>query len=152
MNFRLRESDVEGARRGKDMTVPDQSYTVKELLIKHAQGIDPLVSRGGVFDTEDMGHDDPDFEKVSTMDLSDRQEIVEQAQSVVSSFRREKKERAKARAQASVSEARPERRDNSEHDRGREAASGSERDPGRGREGLPLERSGGPDVPHRGTR
>lgn len=57
------------------MTIPDEAYSIKDLLRKHASGQMPEVYREGVYDgAEDF--DDIDREKYLTLDPVERAEHV----------------------------------------------------------------------------
>lgn len=42
----------------KSLTVPDASYTIKDLLVKYASGIAPPVFRDGTYPDEDVSYGD----------------------------------------------------------------------------------------------
>lgn len=72
--FELFSEDMEHPV-GPSMTVPDQSMTVQEILMKFTSGMDPGVVREGVYsDTEDF--DDLDLSQVNSMDLVDREDLA----------------------------------------------------------------------------
>lgn len=56
-------------------TVEDDSYTIKELLQRFAQGNDPEINRLGVYD-EDPEHEDEDFGKLSHKDIHEQELFV----------------------------------------------------------------------------
>lgn len=60
---------------GKSETIPDQSISVKELLLKFTQGIEP-VGRNPVYMSEDMSLDDVDLSKVGQYDLFDKDQLL----------------------------------------------------------------------------
>lgn len=59
------------------MTLPNEAYSIQELLIKYSQGILPAVGRD-VFDSPEQGDfDSPDLGKVGAVDMTERAEAVE---------------------------------------------------------------------------
>lgn len=77
--FKIGESDVEHPV-GKSMTVPDQAFTIQDILDKYTQGVDVGNYREGVYDSADADFDDMDLEKVPHMDLVERENLLEQVQ------------------------------------------------------------------------
>jgi hypothetical protein len=67
----------------ESVTIPDQSYTIKELLDRHRQGqlTDVDIGRDPVYYDHD-DYDDPDVEKLGTMDLVDKAEFVAEGRRV----------------------------------------------------------------------
>lgn len=61
---------IEGRRRPVSITIPDQSYTIQELMLKHMSGSMPAVMREGVWQNEDdvdmdeldLSTEDPSFD------------------------------------------------------------------------------------------
>jgi len=68
MTFRLNENDVEHPY-GVSQTVPDQSYTLLELLDRHQRGLPIRVSN--------PLYSDDDLPNIKAMDLVDIQEMRE---------------------------------------------------------------------------
>lgn len=66
------------------VTVPDQAYSIQELLERHRQGIltDTGISREGFYPDgeEEPNFDDPDLEKLSNSDLVDKQQYLGELQ------------------------------------------------------------------------
>jgi len=62
---------------GPSMTVPDESYTIKELVQRHSQGLPAQVGLNGEYD-EDPTHEDHDKRELINLDLAEKQEIIEQ--------------------------------------------------------------------------
>ena len=73
-NWKLLKSDKE-TPKGKSLTVPDDSYTVQELLEKHAQGI-MMSTKPVLWPDEDHTLDDPDLEDFNRQPIGDREEIA----------------------------------------------------------------------------
>lgn len=60
---------------GVSCTVPDESYSIKDLLEKFSRGMDPGVSKQGIYDSG-ANFDSPDLEKLKSEDLFDREEFA----------------------------------------------------------------------------
>jgi len=73
--FKLKPSDIEQPK-GESMTVPDDSYSIKDLVKKFASGIDPAISKipnyGG--DEDEVDFDDVDLRKAADGDLTELDE------------------------------------------------------------------------------
>ncbi|AXH76190.1 MAG: hypothetical protein [Microviridae sp.] len=80
INFQLKKKDMEQPK-GKSLTIPDDTYTVSELLERHARGL-PLAGRPGTF-IEDTDIEDDDLEAFNRMDITDRFEAAERAGQIV---------------------------------------------------------------------
>lgn len=81
---------------GKSLTVPDDTYTVAELLERHARGL-PLAGRPGAY-VDDSDIEDDDLEKFGRLDVTDRFEIAQKAAEIVReehTHQESKKEKAK---------------------------------------------------------
>lgn len=72
--FKLTKSNMEKVR-GKSQTIENDSYTVRELLEKHTQGIHPAVSKKETTSEQNATFDDLDLEKVTDMDMVETEEI-----------------------------------------------------------------------------
>jgi len=59
------------------LTIQGESYTIRELLKKHASGNMPDIEKEGVFQ-DDSNLDSMDMEKYQRLDLADRQRIASQ--------------------------------------------------------------------------
>lgn len=75
-NYAQSESDYE-RNEGVSLTVPNQSYTIRELMAKHASGSLPLIGKEGTFE------DEPDIDHVNPLenpaaDLVDKLEMQQQ--------------------------------------------------------------------------
>lgn len=63
---------------GEIITVPDDSFTMKELVAKFTKGLDMGVTRSVAYSSEDgseVSFDSPDLHRVRDMDLYDREEF-----------------------------------------------------------------------------
>jgi len=72
-NFILTTADVE-AGGGVSMTVPDEAMSIRDILDRFSRGMDPSVSREGVYSPDSVDDDFPDLEKLRDSDLVDREE------------------------------------------------------------------------------
>lgn len=68
---------------GESMTVPDDSYTIKELIARFTIGCIPPVGRNVIYD------DNPDFECIDPLcdpafDLVDRDALARESQNTIS--------------------------------------------------------------------
>lgn len=77
--YELKKADME-TPIGKSMAVPDDSYTIKEILERHANGMIPAIGKDGMYD-EDPDHDDIDLGELNRSDLAEKHEILEQTRS-----------------------------------------------------------------------
>jgi len=73
----------------KDLVVPDQSLTLREILERFTRGEPVAVGQDAVFDDDS----DEDLEKLSHMDLVDKAEYVEKLKQVQKAHERQEKER-----------------------------------------------------------
>jgi hypothetical protein len=63
---------------GKSLTVPDEAYTIKELLHRHTNGIDMSgIQKMPIYD-EEVTFDTPDFQKIHNSDLTDKNLFLEE--------------------------------------------------------------------------
>lgn len=69
MTFKLGLEDIEQPK-GVSMTVANETYTIRELLEKHGQGIMPDVQRNPVYLDGDI--DSLDIDKVHRQDIVDK--------------------------------------------------------------------------------
>lgn len=67
--------------KGESLTVPDESYTIQELIRKYASGLDPGISKLPNFNGEDdeVDFDDPDLSLEIRQDITDQAETLRQA-------------------------------------------------------------------------
>lgn len=61
--------------QGESVTVVGESYTIKEIIDKYANGIAPNVALTNVFPPYDPTHEDLDLESVNRMDMAERQNL-----------------------------------------------------------------------------
>lgn len=81
----------------QSMTVPDESYSIKDLLKKHRSGIPVNVERDGQYD-DDPDHDDIDRTELLNMDLAEKAEILEQQKELQQAVKDRIEENKKAKA------------------------------------------------------
>lgn len=76
ITFRLEKADCE-TPVGVSLTVPDEAYTVQQLMERFVNGqrIPDTLFRDGVFDTG-SSFDSDDLEKVRDSDFADRDEVI----------------------------------------------------------------------------
>lgn len=92
---------------GESLTVPDETYTIREIVERFVRGneIDESFLRS---ESEDSGadFDSEDLEKVSGMDLFDREELLQETKSKIESSKvfLEKQKKAKERASLRASD------------------------------------------------
>lgn len=107
INFTLGKKDIE-IPRGKSMTVPDDSFTVAEIIEKTLSGMPPAINQNYFYvEGEDPDFDDPDHEDIQRMSLDEKHTLSEesksiqaQAKAVVESEKKKKADAAAAAAQA----------------------------------------------------
>lgn len=61
---------------GKSLTIPNEAFSMAEILEKFTTGITPAVYKEGVYHEGDF--DSADWEEISRMDLSEQQEVIQQ--------------------------------------------------------------------------
>lgn len=81
-NFILNTRDME-ANTGLSLTIPGQSYTVREILEKFTRGLAPRVSKNGVFE-EDPSFDTIDATQSPDFDLTDATTLLHQSLTALS--------------------------------------------------------------------
>lgn len=71
-NWKLRKHQME-TPRGVSQTVPDDSYTIRDLIKKYAGGLDPGVTKLANHNGEDddVDFDDVDFASEARQDIAD---------------------------------------------------------------------------------
>lgn len=62
--------------KGKSLTIPDESISVRGLLERYTQGLDLGGGFEPIYGEEDADFDSFDLEKVRQLDLFDRQELA----------------------------------------------------------------------------
>lgn len=102
MNYELKSEFMEHPK-GKSMAVPDDSYTIRELIERFQNGI-PLSQHMGNFDEnvegEEADHDDQDLEKFNKMDIAEQSEILREARELMLTEREKKERDLQAKRQA----------------------------------------------------
>lgn len=83
VNFQLTFTDIEGPNLGKRVTVPNDGYTIRELLDRFTSGVMPNVRREPMYPTEDMTLDDIDVEKLGQYDLFDKDQVLVQMKEII---------------------------------------------------------------------
>lgn len=83
------------------LTIPDQSMTIKQIMIRYAKGIPISGERVPVYDGDEDFY--PDFKN---MDLADRQQYLEDAKAEIASATEEIKRRETANKKAKSEAAR----------------------------------------------
>lgn len=90
-NFTLTPADCE-AGGGKSETILGDSYTVKEIVERFANGLSVSGGKAGVY-LDNSDHDSIDLEKVNHLDLFEKEELAwEQAEKVKNLKGKAKKE------------------------------------------------------------
>ena len=75
-NFKPKKSDIE--QKSKQRSVQGDADSIKDLLIKHTQGIiEPSALKPGVF-LDDPDHDDVDFQELMRLDMAELEELQQQ--------------------------------------------------------------------------
>lgn len=73
--WKIQPQDME-TPQGVSMTLQNQSYTIRDLLIKHSNGI-MVGTEFPTFNTVEPSHEDEDFTKVMSADIFDREIITQ---------------------------------------------------------------------------
>lgn len=94
--------DYQGSNNsGVSLTIPNETYTIRELLNKHTSGIMPEVANQPIWQ-EEASHDSPDLQKLDRLDIVEKQiererqtNIIDQLDEIVQEQRklREQKQR-----------------------------------------------------------
>lgn len=80
------------------ITVPNESYTIRELFNKHVRGQNlPAISREGYY-PESVSHSSFDYEELSRSDLVDKQEYAEVMRETIEKGLKHEKETEKKKA------------------------------------------------------
>lgn len=72
-NFKLEDHHVEEPK-GKSMTVPEQTHSIRDILEKFSQGINLGYVREAIF--EEQSIDGIDYEHVARMDIFEQEELA----------------------------------------------------------------------------
>ncbi|AXH73310.1 MAG: hypothetical protein [Microviridae sp.] len=76
-DFKPKKSDMEQKNTQPSLTVPDDSYTVQELLTKHQNGLSLGIQRLGNFDLDnDEEHEAIDMNQYQQLEKTEREQIV----------------------------------------------------------------------------
>lgn len=86
-NFVLTKEDMETSTM-KSLTVPDETYTVKEILEKSKNGLIPSLSGKAFYMENEMDHEDDDLDKFNRSDMQEKAEILERARETVNTWER----------------------------------------------------------------
>lgn len=73
---------------GETLTVPDQTLSIRQILIRHTRGI-PMPERVAIYDEEKNGIDPKRLELTDLMDLRD--ELLEETKKVAENARKARK-------------------------------------------------------------
>ena len=76
-NFKLEAKDLEN-KEGKSLTVPDQSFTVQEILLKFTSGIPLNIGLEVEYEGDDPSFDDIDETRQPDFDLADATNALNQ--------------------------------------------------------------------------
>lgn len=79
----------------KSLTIPNQAYTIQELLRMHIQGIKPDIQKQAIYEDEDFGENFNPLRK-QNFDLSDLDEIKDDLTKVQQYHLNKEKEAKKA--------------------------------------------------------
>ncbi len=79
---------------GASITIPGETYTIRELLIRHTNGLEPMVTKSPIWQ-ENATHDDLDLQKTHSLDLTERDEIKQQQKSIIDSIHSQQNEKTK---------------------------------------------------------
>ncbi len=70
-NHKTLKGDKESPK-GISLTIPGETYTIRELLIKHTQGVlPPGIDRQPHY-AEDTDFNSPDYHKINNLDIVDK--------------------------------------------------------------------------------
>lgn len=97
-NYKLEKAFMEHPK-GKSLTIPDESFTVQQLMERMVAGIPTITNVPYDIDDEEGNHDDEDLEAFSRMDITDQEEILEQHREVIEAKTTYKEKAAKKKAE-----------------------------------------------------
>lgn len=89
---------------GKSITVQDESYTVRELLEKHVQGLMPNVGLNPEYDTEKPSLDDDMLFRRQNLDLTDIDDLKKKVGKTKSKLAKQKEKQAKENKKIEVND------------------------------------------------
>lgn len=90
-------------------TIQNEAFTIRQIYEKYTRGLDLGITRQGIFE-EDSDHDDYDKEKLSHLDLAEREELMQMSNNYINDFKENVKRAKDSRGQDSknvASEAEP---------------------------------------------
>lgn len=76
-NFNLTKHDME-YNNGPSLTVPDQAFTVKEVLEKYTNGVLPDLTKNGSYPDTEPSFDDTDPIQDPAFDLADATQLLQE--------------------------------------------------------------------------
>lgn len=77
------------------MTIPDDSFTVQQLMDRMLAGIPTNVNTPyDIDDNDETGHEDEDLEAFSRMDITEKEDILKEASKVIEAKRRKEEKEA----------------------------------------------------------
>lgn len=104
---RLPEDVVPGSQNsGVSKTIPGETLTIRELLIKHTQGLEQQIQNEPIY-VDDVTHESFDLSKIHNMDLAEKQEVLNMQIDLVDEIQRivhEQQEAKKAQNESQNSE------------------------------------------------
>lgn len=65
------------------LTIPNETYTIRELLEKHTRGVMPDIAMEGTYGEEEPDFDSPDLNQIHQMDLYDVQEHLTKTKKLI---------------------------------------------------------------------
>ncbi|AXL14916.1 hypothetical protein [Microviridae sp.] len=88
-------NNMERKSSSPSLTIPNETYTIRELLAKHTRGIAPNIARQGHWQ-DDASFDSPDFNKLNGLDIVDKHQISINNQLDIDSIIKEEEEKKAA--------------------------------------------------------
>lgn len=82
------------------LTLPNEAYSIHELLLKYTQGIMPSVVREGSYGSDQF--DDPDLSKVGSVDMTERDDLLREQRRRVADGKEKLSKYEKSRKKAEV--------------------------------------------------
>lgn len=92
--------------KGESMTVPDESFTIPEILEKFTRGVDPMLSKlGHGFDEQDVDFEDlPENWIQDLTDIDEAKGFIEYQQEKIKELETLKTKKSKGKEQAEIKE------------------------------------------------
>lgn len=114
--------------KGKSMTIPDESYTIQQLMERMMAGIPAQVNQPYDIDDDDEAvHDDEDLEQFGRLDITEKEEILQEAEEVVKVKRKhetkKEEERKKKEEEERLEKAYQERKKKEDEDNAKKSVS-----------------------------